>query len=80
MSILIKNPEAESAIRALAAATGLSLQDAVARACRNEIERGKQQEPLAERIEKLRARARQILGEPNPDFDQRAFSNEMWEL
>jgi antitoxin VapB len=44
----------------------------------HELERNRAKVPLRERIVRLQAEAKQI-GLPNPDFDMKKFTDEMWE-
>lgn len=53
--------------------------EAVRAALKHEIERNRAEIPLIERLERIREKARQKLGLPNPDFDQKKFFDEMWE-
>jgi antitoxin VapB len=53
--------------------------DAVRTALKNEIERSRAETPLKERLERIRAEARAQGLLPNPDFDQKAFFDKMWE-
>jgi antitoxin VapB len=53
--------------------------EAVRSALKNEIERSRAEIPLIERLERIREKARQQFGFPNPDFDQKKFFDEMWE-
>lgn len=52
--------------------------EAVRTALRHEIDRRRQSVPLAERLAELQDRASR-LGLPNPDFDMKRFSDEMWD-
>jgi antitoxin VapB len=51
--------------------------EAVRSALRHEIERNRGSVPLRDRLAKLQAKARRI-GLPNPDFNMKKFSDEMW--
>jgi antitoxin VapB len=53
--------------------------DAVRTALKNEIERSRAEIPLKERLVRIRAEARAQGLLPNPDFDQKAFFDKMWE-
>lgn len=52
--------------------------EAVRVALMHELERNRAKVPLRERILRLQAEAKQI-GLPNPDFDMKKFTDEMWE-
>lgn len=52
--------------------------EAVRSALRHEIERRRRSVPLAERLARLQERATR-LGLPNPDFDMKRFSDDMWD-
>ncbi|MCT2580906.1 type II toxin-antitoxin system VapB family antitoxin [Mesorhizobium sp. P16.1] len=51
--------------------------EAVRQALKHEIERSRASIPLRERLAKLQERAAAI-GLPNPDFDMKKFTDEMW--
>ena len=51
--------------------------DAVRIALRNELERTRTSVPLRERLAKIHAKAAHI-GLPNPKFDMKAYTDEMW--
>jgi antitoxin VapB len=51
--------------------------EAVREALRHEIERNLALQPLSDRLAAVIARAR-LLGPGDPDFDMKAFSDEMW--
>lgn len=51
--------------------------EAVRRALENEIERKRKEIPLKERLEKIREKAWAMGLRPNPDFDQKAFFDEL---
>ncbi|RUU54157.1 type II toxin-antitoxin system VapB family antitoxin [Mesorhizobium sp. M2C.T.Ca.TU.002.02.1.1] len=52
--------------------------EAVRTALMHELERNRAKVPLRERIARLQAEAKKI-GLPNPDFDMKKFTDEMWE-
>jgi antitoxin VapB len=51
---------------------------AVRQALTNELARANQKRPLRQRIARSQALAA-AMGEPDPDFDLKAFSDEMWD-
>ncbi|HEX8047915.1 type II toxin-antitoxin system VapB family antitoxin [Rhizobium sp.] len=52
--------------------------EAVRSALRHEIDRLRDAVPLRDRIAKIQTQAAK-LGLPNPDFDFKAFTDEMWD-
>ncbi|MER8955376.1 type II toxin-antitoxin system VapB family antitoxin [Mesorhizobium sp. M0833] len=52
--------------------------EAVRNALGHELERNRTNVPLRDRIARLQAEAVRI-GLPNPDFDMKKFTDEMWE-
>lgn len=52
--------------------------EAVRAALKHELERNRAEIPLIERLERIRAEALASGLVPNPDFDQKAFFDEMW--
>lgn len=67
VSILIKDPDAEAAIRQFAAETGQTLTAAVKDACRAALERKREARPLIDRLAPLLARVAAV-----PDTGLRA--------
>lgn len=68
------NQLAEQAQKILKAPTKT---DAIRQALERVVHEDEKRTPLAERLEKLRQRY-QGMGTVDPDFDEKAFLNEMW--
>jgi antitoxin VapB len=68
------NQLAEQAQKILKAPTKT---DAIRQALERVVQGDEKRTPLAERLEKLRQRYRG-MGTVDPDFDEKAFLNEMW--
>lgn len=52
--------------------------DAVRSALRHELERTRTRVPLRERLARIHAKAA-LIGLPNPRFDMKTFTDEMWD-
>ena len=68
------NQLAEQAQKILKAPTKT---DAIRQALERVVEADEQRPPLAERLEKIKQRYK-AMGTDDPDFDQKAFLDEMW--
>ncbi len=80
MALYIKGDEIDALAAAVQQATGLRTKsDAVKRALENELERAQAGVPLSQRLAAAKQLARKI-GKPNPDFDMKAFTDDMWGL
>ncbi|CCV05962.1 conserved hypothetical protein [Mesorhizobium metallidurans STM 2683] len=79
MPLYIRDDEVDALATKLQRETNApSKTEAVRTALVNELERNRTKVPLRERIAKLQAEAAKI-GLPNPDFDMKKFTDEMWE-
>lgn len=78
MSLFIKGDEIDRLATAVQQALGArSKSEAVKLALEHELARTNARIPLSERLARAKALAAQI-GEPNPAFDMKAFTDEMW--
>ncbi|UVC10646.1 type II toxin-antitoxin system VapB family antitoxin [Rhizobium sp. TH2] len=79
MALYIRDREVDALAERLQAMTNAPTKtEAVRRALESEIERKKSEIPLKERLQRIRAEARTKGLLPNPDFDQKAFFDDMW--
>jgi antitoxin VapB len=80
MALYIKGEEVDRLAKLVQQATGArSKSDAVKRALENELARVRAGVPLSERLATAKALAAKI-GKPNPAFDMKAFTDEMWSV
>lgn len=80
MALYIRDSEVDAlAVRLQRLTNAPSKTEAVRRALQSEIERKRSEIPLKERLDRIKrdARARGLI--PNPDFDQKAFFDAMWD-
>ena len=78
MALYIKDEAVDELAAKVQQATGArSKTEAVRRALENELARCRKGRPLAQRLAPAKALAAQI-GAPNPTFDMKAFTDEMW--
>jgi antitoxin VapB len=79
MPLYIRDDEVDALATRLQRETNApSKTEAVRIALVNELERNRATVPLRDRIARLQHEARK-LGLPNPNFDMKKFSDEMWE-
>lgn len=79
MPLYIRDDEVDALASRLQRETNApSKTEAVRVALVHELERNRAKVPLRDRIASVQDRARQ-LGLPNPDFDMKKFTDEMWE-
>ncbi|WP_157016242.1 type II toxin-antitoxin system VapB family antitoxin [Mesorhizobium xinjiangense] len=79
MPLFIRDTEVTSMAEELARLTRAdSKTTAVREALRHELERVRPAVPLRDRLARLHAKAARI-GLPNPAFDMKAYSDEMWD-
>ncbi|GIL03416.1 MAG: histidinol dehydrogenase [Alphaproteobacteria bacterium] len=79
MPLYIRDDEVDVLARELQMLTrAASKTEAVRQALRHEIERARAATPLSERLAAVRQKAR-ALGLPNPDFDMKKFTDELWD-
>jgi antitoxin VapB len=79
MPLYIRDDEVDALATKLQRETNApSKTEAVRTALLHELERNRTKVPLRERIAKLQAEAAKI-GLPNPGFDMKKFTDEMWE-
>lgn len=79
MPLYIRDDEVDALATRLQRETNApSKTEAVRIALVHELERNRAMVPLRDRIARLQAEARK-LGLPNPDFDMKKFTDEMWE-
>ncbi|ESY80000.1 histidinol dehydrogenase [Mesorhizobium sp. LNHC221B00] len=79
MPLYIRDDEVDALATKLQRETNASSKtEAVRIALVHELERNRATVPLRDRIARLQAEARK-LGLPNPDFDMKKFTDEMWE-
>jgi antitoxin VapB len=79
MPLYIRDDEVDALATRLQRETNApSKTEAVRIALVHELERNRATVPLRDRIARLQAEARN-LGLPNPDFDMKKFTDEMWE-
>ncbi|TJV42114.1 MAG: histidinol dehydrogenase [Mesorhizobium sp.] len=79
MPLYIRDHEVDALATKLQRETNApSKTEAVRIALVHELERNRATVPLRDRIARLQAEARK-LGLPNPDFDMKKFTDEMWE-
>lgn len=79
MPLYIRDDEVDALAAKLQRETNApSKTEAVRTALLHELERNRAKVPLRDRIVRLQEEARKI-GLPNPDFDMKKFSDEMWE-
>ncbi|AEH89729.1 type II toxin-antitoxin system VapB family antitoxin [Mesorhizobium opportunistum] len=79
MPLYIRDDEVDALATRLQRETNApSKTEAVRIALVHELERNRATVPLRDRIARLQAEARK-LGLPNPDFDMKKFTDEMWE-
>ncbi|MBG0812320.1 type II toxin-antitoxin system VapB family antitoxin [Methylosinus sp. H3A] len=78
MPLYIKDDAVDKLAAQVQEATGApSKTEAVRRALENELARSRKSKPLGERLARAKLIAADI-GEPDPAFDMKAFTNEMW--
>ncbi len=78
MALYIKDEAVDELATKVQKAIGArSKTEAVRRALENELARRRKNTPLAQRLAPAKALAAQI-GTPNPAFDMKAFTDEMW--
>ncbi|OAP41498.1 histidinol dehydrogenase [Sinorhizobium glycinis] len=77
MPLFIRDDDVTAMAEKLAKLTKVSKTDAVRAALRHELERTRSSVPLRERLAKIHERAAEI-GLPNPAFDMKAYTDEMW--
>ena len=79
MPLYIRDDEVDALAAKLQRETNApSKTEAVRTALVHELERNRTKVPLRDRIARLQAEAAKI-GLPNPDFDMKKFTDEMWE-
>lgn len=79
MPLYIRDDSVAALVEELVKLTNASSKtEAVRTALRHEIDRRRKSVPLAERLAELQDRASR-LGLPNPHFDMKRFSDEMWD-
>lgn len=79
MPLYIRDDEVDALAARLQRETNApSKTEAVRIALLHELERNRTKVPLRDRIVRLQAEAKKI-GLPNPDFDMKKFTDEMWE-
>jgi antitoxin VapB len=79
MPLYIRDDEVDALAAKLQRETqARSKTEAVRTALLNELERHRAKIPLRDRIIRLQEEAKKI-GLPNPDFDMKKFTDEMWE-
>ncbi|MER9656026.1 type II toxin-antitoxin system VapB family antitoxin [Mesorhizobium sp. M0152] len=79
MPLYIRDDEVDALATKLQRETNApSKTEAVRTALLHELERNRDRKPLRERIAVLQAQAA-ALGSPDPNFDIKAFMDEMWE-
>ncbi len=79
MPLYIRDDEVDALATRLQRETNASSKtEAVRIALVHELERNRAAVPLRDRIARLQDKARK-LGLPNPDFDMKKFTDEMWE-
>ncbi len=80
MALYIRDVEVdELAVRLQRLTNAPTKTEAVRRALENEIERSREQIPLKERLKKVHERARAMGLGPNPEFDMKKFSDELYD-
>jgi antitoxin VapB len=80
MALYIRDSEVDAlAVRLQRLTDAPTKTEAVRRALENEIERKQSEIPLQERLARIRAGAEAAGLLPNPDFDQKAFFDKMWD-
>lgn len=79
MPLYIRDDEVDALAAKLQRETNApSKTEAVRTALVHELERNRAKVPLRDRLARLQAEATKI-GLPNPDFDMKKFTDEMWE-
>ncbi|MDX8456608.1 type II toxin-antitoxin system VapB family antitoxin [Mesorhizobium sp. VK9D] len=79
MPLYIRDDEVDALAAKLQRETNApSKTEAVRTALIHELERNRAKVPLRDRIVRLQTEAKKI-GLPNPDFDMKKFTDEMWE-
>ncbi|KQU65889.1 histidinol dehydrogenase [Aminobacter sp. DSM 101952] len=79
MPLYIRDNEVDALAAELQAVTGAaSKTEAVRTALRHELARNRAKIPLRNRLASLQERVAE-LGLPNPDFDMKKFTDEMWD-
>ncbi|KUM24236.1 histidinol dehydrogenase [Mesorhizobium loti] len=80
MPLYIRDDEVDALATKLQRETNASSKtEAVRTALLHELERNRARKPLRERIAVLQTHAAAALGPFDPDFDMKAFMDEMWE-
>ncbi len=80
MPLYIRDDEVDALAKKLQRETDASSKtEAVRNALLHELERNRARKPLRERIAVLQAQAAAVLGPLDPNFDMKAFMDEMWE-
>lgn len=77
MPLFIRDDDVTAMAEKLAKLTKVSKTDAVRAALRHELERTRSSVPLRERLAVIHEKAAKI-GLPNPGFDMKAYTDEMW--
>jgi antitoxin VapB len=77
MPLFIRDDDVTAMAEKLAKLTKASKTEAVRAALRHELERTRTSVPLRERLAKIHEKAAKI-GLPNPAFDMKAYTDEMW--
>jgi antitoxin VapB len=77
MPLFIRDDEVTAMAEKLAKLTKASKTDAVRAALRHELERIQASVPLRDRLASIHEKAAKI-GLPNPSFDMKAYTDEMW--
>ena len=77
MPLFIRDDDVTAMAEKLAKLTKVSKTDAVRAALRHELERTRSSVPLRARLASIHEKAAGI-GLPNPDFDMKAYTDEMW--
>ena len=78
MPLFIRDPDVTAMAEELTRLTrARSKTDAVRTALRHELERTRPSVPLRQRLARIHEKAAKI-GLPNPKFDMKAYSDEMW--
>jgi antitoxin VapB len=78
MPLFIRDEDVSAMAEELARLThARSKTEAVRAALRHELDRTRAKVPVRDRLAKIHAKAATI-GLPNPDFDMKSYSDEMW--
>lgn len=80
MALYIRDPEVDELAVRLQKLTGAPTKtEAVRTALQGAIQRSREQIPLKERLRRIKEEAWATGLVPDPNFDQKAFFDEMWE-